>query len=313
MEELKLLTVPIDEYFYTKIRDQIIDKIDIKGYESSVKKGVERTSRWQDIKTPYAKRNSKLLSILHSQEEIESITKSKLDYFLKGHELSNRKVIVAGEEASEGGSIWDWIKDFINDVLDLVGDILGIDINVDFSNGFDFNVQGDDWDFSIGYDEDGGVFYVEGHYRSGQNRPDQPSNNQDQDDGEYDGYSSQRSLPIPQISTVFSLPYDLPVVKSLNFSVMEDKSMDEIEAIHEIMTDYLLLKFEAEGRLSLVEDKIKGIKSDTKLQINAGYEALFQILDFLNSQKSTFEKQLFVFNNNMAYYQQKLEGLHHHG
>ena len=343
MEEIKLLTVPMEEYYYSKLRNAIIDRVDIDGYDFLVKKGIENVANWREIGNPYLRRSRKLLSIIHSDEEIEFIVKDNLDYFLKGYKPGDKKIHVAGG-SNDFEDFLDWlfqyawdnlIPDAITDPIDAIRDF--------FEPAYDpeWDIYGDegDWDdinWSIppGY-QDG--YEQEDEDRNGsmppKPKPPKPTTPfnlsvavDSEDGGIADvsvrsvytksgvasdagaGKKSFRDSAAPPYDVSLVLPYDLQVMKSLKLAVTGDQKFDKSEAVHELLTDYLLKKFDAEGRLFLVEDTLRKIKSDRRFVFKAGYEKMCKLLDFLYSRKSTIEKQLLVLNNNMAYYQQKLKG-----
>ena len=79
------------------------------------------------------------------------------------------------------------------------------------------------------------------------------------------------------------------------------------EAINELIEDYLLMKFEAEGLMPLIKKKLQRVKTDKKFQTKIGYTLLGKTIDFYTDKKSIIEKGLFVIDNNIAFYKGKLK------
>lgn len=96
MNKIKLLTAPVGQLSYLKTRDLIIDKINIEGYDSIVRKTVEGISLWRENKNPYTSRYFKLLSVIHKESELEDIVKESLNYFLKGYKIEKKKIALKG-------------------------------------------------------------------------------------------------------------------------------------------------------------------------------------------------------------------------
>lgn len=100
MTPLTFLPVSVSELFYLKIRDRIIDKIAVSGFNSIVETILADIAAWPKIENPVVSRQYKLLSLIHAPKELRAIVVKTLTHYLKGYKLEADPA-VGGEQAWE--------------------------------------------------------------------------------------------------------------------------------------------------------------------------------------------------------------------
>lgn len=89
---------------------------------------------------------------------------------------------------------------------------------------------------------------------------------------------------------------------------MQKPAQKKKKAIQELLTDYLLSRFEAEARLPLVQKEIDAFSDPAKERLKKpDPELRLKTLEFLLDRKAQLQKGIITLENNMAFYQRKLK------